>query len=139
MFALLAKLLLAFSVSGSARSGAQAVVDHFGADAETRISDKVRVLVAQSINGDEDDPSADESDGDSDLEAIPPPPAAGKPRLRIDIGDDANANADLPKFSETARNVPAVEVLHRIARTAGWSLTIVGVAKERIDIDVKDA
>jgi uncharacterized membrane protein len=140
MFSLLAKLLLAFSVSGSARSGAQAVIDHFGNDVDARISDEIRVLVAQSVDGEEVDGSADESDADSDLEVIPPP-AAGKPRLRIEIGDEANAdaNADLPKFSETARNVPAVEVLHRIARTAGWSLTIVGVAKERIDIDVKDA
>src|SRR2546421_9763515 len=101
MFALLAKLLLAFSVSGSARSGAQAVIDHFGADADVRISDKVRVLVAQSIAGEEDDSSADESDTDSDLEVVPPP-APGKPRLRIEIGDDADANAELPKFSETA-------------------------------------
>jgi hypothetical protein len=34
--------------------------------------------------------------------------------------------------------VPAVGVLHRIARTAGWSLTLVGVGKERIDVEEKE-
>ena len=34
--------------------------------------------------------------------------------------------------------MPAVEVLHRIARAAGWSLTLVGVGRENIDVDLKD-
>jgi hypothetical protein len=31
--------------------------------------------------------------------------------------------------------VPAVEVLHRIAHAAGWSLTLVGVGRDTIDVD----
>jgi hypothetical protein len=46
---------------------------------------------------------------------------------------------DTPLFSETAKNVPTADVLHRIARTAGWSLTLVDIPKERIDVDLKNA
>ena len=142
MFAQLASLLLAFSVSGTVRAGAHALIDHLADDANVRTSDEVRVAAGQRADDDED-VSDDDGDTDADLEVVPPrpPPPPGKPALRIQIGDEnaGDSNGDLPQFSETARNVPAVEVLHRIARTAGWSLTIVGVAKERIDVHVTDA
>ena len=135
------ELLLAFSVSGTVRSGAHAIVDHFAeGGGSARISEKVRAIVQrheQQAQDDDADADAD-ADADSDLEAVPPPPTPPKiPRIQIKIGDEQAR--DLPPFSETARNVPAVGVLHRIARTAGWSLTLVGVAKERIDVDVKEA
>jgi hypothetical protein len=133
MVALLANLLLAFSVSGTIRAGTHALIDRLADDGNVR----VHVALRQSDSGDEDK-ADDESDSDSDLEVVPPrPPAGNKSLFRIQIDD--NTSGDLPRFTETARNVSAVEVLHRIARTAGWSLTIVGVAKDLIDVDVKDA
>jgi hypothetical protein len=54
----------------------------------------------------------------------------------LNIDGDSGSNT---RFSETAKNVPTVDVLHRIARAADWSLTLVGVDKERIDVDIKDA
>ena len=140
MFALLLNLLLAFSVSGSVRAGAHAIVDHLSDDVNLRISDKVRAMVDQQQQQQDADSadSEDDSDTDSDLEAVPPPPATpGKSgRLQIRMGDDSDA--DLPAFSESGHNVAAVDVLHGIARRAGWSLTIVGVGKDRIDVDLKD-
>ena len=48
-------------------------------------------------------------------------------------------DAPLPRFSETAKGAGTVDLLHRIARTAGWSMTLVGSPRETVDIDVKDA
>ena len=138
MFALLANLLLAVSVSGTVRAGTHALIERLSEDANVHASHAAQAIV-QNDGTDDEDSSDDESD--SDLESVPPPPPAPpaprNPHERIRIGDDTNA--ELPKFTETRRNVPAVEVLHRIARTAGWSLIIVGVNKENIDVDVKDA
>ncbi|TMA26120.1 MAG: hypothetical protein E6J78_14980 [Deltaproteobacteria bacterium] len=50
-----------------------------------------------------------------------------------------DSGAELPRFTEKGKNVATVDVLHRIAQTAGWSMTLVGSPKERIDIDVQDA
>ncbi len=50
-----------------------------------------------------------------------------------------DSGRELPRFTEKAKGVPTVELLHRIAQTAGWSVTIVGSPKEPVDIDVKDA
>ncbi len=139
------ELLLAFSVSGTVRSGAHAIVDHFAeGGGSTRISEKVRAIVQRHEQQAQDDDADADADADSDLEAVPPAPS--KPQgghVQLRFGEAASAilhepEHDLPPFSETARNVPAVGVLHRIARTAGWSLTLVGVGKERIDVDVKE-
>src|SRR5438067_1753053 len=140
-------LLLAFRVSGTVRSGAHAIVDHFAeGGGSARMSEKVRAIVQRSEQQAQDDePDADpDSDADSDLEVVPPAPAkAPGPHVQSRFGDAADAvlhdtDHDLPPYSETARNVPAVGVLHRIARSAGWSLTLVGVEKERIDVDLKE-
>jgi hypothetical protein len=140
MFALLAQFLLAFSVSGAVRSSAYALADRLADLGNAHLADHHLRVTVRAGSGDDQDTGDEESDSDSDtdLEVVPPrPPTPGKPLVRLEIGDDDTS--DLPKFSETADNVPAVDVLHRIARTAGWSLTIVGVAKEHIDVDVKDA
>ena len=132
-------LLLAFSVSGSVRSGAQALVERLAAESsDPVVAQRLRDLVQQrrdrqvqeqDATGETDAEAEAEPDSDSDLEAVPPPPA--RP------GRDGQ-DTQLPPFSETGRNVPAVGVLHRIARTAGWSLTLVGVGKERIDVEEKE-
>jgi hypothetical protein len=141
-------LLVAFSVSGTVRSGAHALLDHFAeGGGGTRISEKVREIVQRheqrmaQVQAQDDVADADaDTDSDSDLEAVPPPPKPQGPHIQLRFGEAADAMLhESEPFSETGRNVPAVGVLHRIARTAGWSLTLVGVAKERIDVDVKDA
>ena len=135
-------LILAFSVCGTLRSGAHALLDHFaegggggGDSAKVRASveRQDRALAQVQLDDEEADPDADT---DTDLEAVPPPPTPPRPpRIKIEPGSEPH---DLPPYSETAHNVPAVGVLHRIARSAGWSLTLVGVGKDRIDVDVKD-
>ena len=118
MFALLASLLLAFSVSGTVRAGTHALIERLSDGANARVHDKVHIIVggtAQRSDDDEDasddqDPSDDDSDADAVLEVVPPraplpPPPPGKPGL-VEIGNDANA--DLPRFSWTAHGVPAV-------------------------------
>ena len=141
-------LVVAFGMSSTVRAGTQALIEHFVEEGGggPRLSERVRAIVQrhqQEASADEPDADPDtdsdtDVDTDSDLEVVPPrPPASVKlPGVHVQIGGDA-ASA-LPPFSETARNVPTVDVLHRIARTAGWSLTLVGVAKERIDVDIKD-
>src|SRR5262249_446553 len=37
------------------------------------------------------------------------------------------------------KDAPAVDVLHRIAQAAGWSLTIAGLGDERVTLDLTDA
>src|SRR5712664_4325604 len=92
---------------------------------------------ASSEAEDEADTEAD-ADEDADSEALPPvppsPPRLRKFQIRVD-----RPGRELPHFTEKAKSVPTAEVLHRIAQTAGWSMTLVGSPKERIDIDVKDA
>jgi hypothetical protein len=72
------------------------------------------------------------------LAPIPPvPPVPPVPPIFSDDAGDSDAD-DLPTFTEHAKGVPAVDVLHRIARTAGWSLTLVGVGRETIDVDLEE-
>src|SRR5919108_175744 len=154
MFALLSSVLLAFSVSGTIRAGTHALLDRLADEggvhepARTRarlallprLSHDIHVAIEQGTSDDDATDDESDSDSDADLEVVPPRPlvsAPNKPLLHLDAQDENTG--DLPRFSETARSVAAVDVLHRIARTAGWSLTIVGVGKDRIDVDVKDA
>ena len=109
MLALFASSLLAFSVSGTVRAGAHALVDHLADDVNVGASHQVRAIVQQQEGADSE--SDDESDVDSDLEVVPPrsPGSAKLPRLNIQIGDDSDG--DLPTFSESGHNVAAVDVL----------------------------
>ena len=148
MTALLAQLLLAFSFAGTVRAGAHALVDVLADDGNARISGKARALLVQRED-ENADPDADDEDADADaeLQVVPPVPAVpavppvppvrpGIPRFSIDLG--GASDRELPPFSEKARKVPTVDVLHRIASTAGWSLTLVGVGKDRIDVDADE-
>src|SRR6266404_3324380 len=109
-----------------------------------RLADRV---VTVSVSGQDDEASREaqdeadaeaDSDEDADYEALPPaspsPPRVRKFQIRVD-----RPGRELPHFTEKAKSVPTAEVLHRIAQTAGWSMTLVGSPKEHIDIDVKDA
>src|SRR5690242_7963678 len=84
---------------------------------------------------DVDDDSATDEDADEVLPPVPPvPPAPPVPGQRVRRG-----NSEAPRFTEKSKNVPTAEVLHRIAQSAGWSMTLVGSPKEKIDVDLKDA
>ena len=151
-------LSIVLSQAGSFQGGF--VGDELIARVMGRIADRValRMAAAQAKSGEasgdaDSDSDSDSSDDDAELEVLPPvppvppiAPVAPAPPRRIHIGGkrgfsmdiDADDNAVLPRFSETGKNVPTAEILHRIAQRAGWSMTLVGAPRDRIDIDVKD-
>lgn len=104
-----------------------------------------RVITLQvTSNQDYEDSAASSDDEDTRLEVIPPippvppdPPFAHRGSGHV-LADEGDAAAELPRFTETARNVPTAEVLHRIAQRAGWSMTLVGAPKDRIDVDERN-
>lgn len=100
----------------------------------------ISLKISRADDGDDTDSSSDDAD-EADLEVTPPtppippvPPVPPMPQLHKLI----RIAGPLPRFSETAKDVPTAELLHRIANRAGWSMTLVGAPKDRIDIDVKD-
>jgi hypothetical protein len=157
------RLLLAISFTGTVKAVAQRVLDRSGGDGSTTVQ-KVRVvrddhaITITQEHGDADDADDDDSE-DSELQVVPPhvrveihrsqnhlPPMAPRapvpPTPPIPPTPPSPPGADddeSPFFSETAKNVPTADVLHRIARTAGWSLTLVAIPKERIDVDLHEA
>jgi uncharacterized membrane protein len=160
-------LLLAAILLSSAAGNAGVAVDRFVGKVASHgtvgkvlagIADKVVML---RVNAPQDDPDPDDDDAevvdDDELEVVPPvPPTAPVPPLPPKppraprfwrVGDkgfnfefhSGDSAADLPRFTEKGRGVATVDLLHRIAQTAGWSMTLVGSPKERVDIDLKDA
>ena len=128
-------------------------LEHFGDRAVGRVMGRIadRVLTVQITSSDDEGSSDAEADVDVDAEAdeadevLPPvPPAPPVPPLpghrvrKFQVQLDRSSR-DLPRFTEKGKNVPTAEVLHRIAQSAGWSMTLVGSPKERIDVDLKDA
>src|SRR6266850_1698344 len=119
--------------------------DHIADRIVSRIAGRLadRALTVR-VSGPDDEASReadDEADSDdsADSEVLPPvPPTPPVPprvrKFRMDY-----SGRDLPHFTEKGKNVPTAEVLHRIAQTGGWSMTLIGSPKERIDVDVKDA
>jgi hypothetical protein len=105
-------------------------------------------------SGSDANPDSDEASPEGDDVVIAPPPPAPVHR---GYGDRASGGAlskwpkrnssgngswddhPLPPFTEKGRGVPAVEVLHRIARSSGWSMTLLGVGQETIDVDFDNA
>jgi uncharacterized membrane protein len=89
-----------------------------------------------------DDSSDDASDDDAD-EAEPPEPspASKLPGLHVN-GKGFNLDiddSDAEHVTLSGKNITTVDALHRIAQAGGWSMTLVGSPKEKIDLDVKDA
>jgi hypothetical protein len=108
------------------------------------IADKVITLKVSTDKDDKDEDDADQADtddaddADEALPAIPPvPPVPPVPARDFQFHFDTSFR-QLPKFSEKGKNVPTLELLHRIAQTAGWSMTLVGSPRDHVDIDVKD-
>ena len=132
--------LLVSSASGNGFFGDHLAGRGLAAKVFGGIADKLITLDIQSDDSDEN--ANDDSDSDATLPEpiiapVPPlppvPPMAGKSSHPFGFTTGPAA-----QYSETGQNVPTVEVLHRIAQTAGWSMTLVGSPRERIDIDVKN-
>src|SRR5438132_3870248 len=121
-------------------------LEHFGSHGAMGkvmggLADRVITL---KVTSDDEGGSDSESEGDegSDLEVLPPvppvPPLPPVPVPPVRLKRPFEQR-ELPHFTERGRNVPTAELLHRIARTAGWTMTLVGSPRERIDVDIKDA
>ncbi len=142
----------------SSSSGNGFFVDHFaGHGVAGRVFGGLagKLIKLDIRDSDSDDESADDADEDATWPAPPaaptaptpptpptPPtlpvaPRAPLPPLPPAFQFDPGGRA-LPKFTEKAKAVPTVELLHRIAQTAGWSMTVVGSPREKVDIDVKE-
>ena len=135
---ILAQLVLALSFGGTVRAAAHGIVDRF----QTRSL----AVLDPSDEGDDQGSSADDEDVDLEITPVPPvppvPPVAPRaplpplpPTPPHSFPDDPG---DFSTFSEKGKAVPTVDVLHRIARAGGWSLTIVGSPKARIDVDLQN-
>src|SRR5438874_2057728 len=130
------------------------------------IADKIVSLKVTTPPDQPDDEDSDEdadTDSNEELDVIPPvpptppsgpiapvppvPPNPPRTSRYWGYGDkgfkfefhNSDSSAELPRFTEKGKGVLTVELLHRLAQTAGWSMTLVGAPKEKIDIDVKDA
>ena len=103
-----------------------------------------------SADPDADPEDSESNDGDTELETLPvspvppvppvPPlaPVPGPGNFSLIVHSDGTAaERELPRFTEHAKHATTVDLLHRIARTAGWSMTLVGSPKEKVDIDVE--
>src|SRR5205085_1889697 len=80
------------------------------------------------------------SDEDEDAPTPPTPPTPPVPPLApvAPVPPTPPGDVKLRRFSVHSKDAPAVDVLHRIAQSAGWSLTVAGVGDERISLDVTD-
>jgi hypothetical protein len=150
---LVAQLLLALSFSGTVKAAAQGMVERFAGNGATRLVEKMHAQARGDPEAEDPDDEADAED-DSELQVVPPnhgfriklkgplqpsPPAPPVAPVPPAPPMPPGMDDELPRFTEKAKNVATADVLHRIARTAGWSLTLVGIPKENIDVDVKDA
>jgi uncharacterized membrane protein len=132
------------------------VLAHGGGGAMGKVFDKLvrmKVIAAGAGKGADsnDDSEFDSDDEDTQLEAVPPvppvppiaptppvppvPPAPGSRDWKYDSGFKNDGDALIT--AKGKRNT--VDMLHRIAQTAGWSMTLVGSPKERIEVDIQDA
>jgi uncharacterized membrane protein len=119
------------------------VLAHGGGGAMGKVFDKLvtmKVIAAGAAkDASNDDSEFDSDDEDTQLEAVPPvppvPPASGWRGWKHDYGLKNDGDARITEKGK--RNT--VDMLHRIAQTAGWSMTLVGSPKDRIEVDIQDA
>lgn len=148
-------LSLIFSLLVSSASGHGFFVDHRGGSggiAARLFGGIVSKVITLDISSDDRDADAESADNDDEVDSDATPPAAPTapmapipplpplppiPPAGIHFNFDSSGRA-LPRFTEKAKAVSTVDLLHRIAQTAGWSMTVVGSPKETVDIDVKE-
>jgi uncharacterized membrane protein len=147
---ILAAILLS-SAAGNPGMILERVVARVVARVDKLVTMKVIAAGAGKGADSDDDSEFDSDDEDTQLEAIPPvppvppiaptppvppvPPAPGSRDWRYDYGFKNDGDAHIT--AKGKRNT--VDMLHRIAQTAGWSMTLVGSPKERIEVDLQDA
>jgi hypothetical protein len=104
---------------------------------ERSVARAIGRIASNLVRVDVDGGSGPDADANSDSDEASPDgeDVVITPRSGNESGDDH----PLPPFTEKGRGVPAVEVLHRIARSAGWSMTLLGVGQETIDVDFENA
>ena len=109
-----------------------------------RVAGNVIVKVTSGEDPDDEDTGSD-SDTDTELEVIPPtpptPPTAPTPPTPPTpptFGIVGGVRTTPVKITLKGRDLPTVEALHSIAQTSGWSMTLVGAPKEKIDIDLRN-
>src|SRR5258708_34511151 len=54
-------------------------------------------------------------------------------------GNESGDDHPLPPFTEKGRGAPAVEALHRIPRSAGWSMRLLGGGQGTVEPDICNA
>src|SRR5207249_8733562 len=120
-------------------------VEHLGDRVVGRVVGRIadRVLTVHVTSPDEEASGEAEAEADSeadsdDLEVLPPVPPGPPVPQRVKRFSPQSAR-ELPHFTEKRRDVPTAQLLHRIAETAGWTMTLVGSPKDRIDVDIQDA
>ena len=149
-------LLLALSIffGGSASGGAlfDRVIGHVAThSALGRAMDKVSLHFAPTVTVSDDDDSNDDSDEEQAEPVAPAAPVApvapvvsGSPRTpNVHISSkgfqfDINTDDELARINISGKNFATLDVLHRIAQAGGWSMTLVGSPKERVDLDLKN-
>ncbi|HEY2030325.1 MAG TPA: polymer-forming cytoskeletal protein [Myxococcales bacterium] len=91
-----------------------------------------------TLTVDTSDDSSDDDADEPDETAAPDAPrlpglhVSGK-NFNLDVDD-----SDAERVTITGKNVTTVDALHRIAEAGGWSMTLVGSPREKIDLDIKD-
>jgi uncharacterized membrane protein len=148
-------LLLAFSLffgSGSSQGAIwNRVVDHVAHGALSRAMDKVSLHFGPTVisTDDSDDDSSDDSDeAEPSKPAVPVPPHAPAPprKSAFQVSSDGKSfqftvdsdDEESPKINLSGKGLVTVDALHRIAEAGGWSMTLVGSPKEKIDLDLKN-
>ncbi|HKB46193.1 MAG TPA: hypothetical protein VKC57_00755, partial [Ktedonobacterales bacterium] len=116
---ILAAILLS-SAAGDPGMILDRVVGRVVARVDKLVTGKVIAAGTAKGNDSNDDSESDSDEEDTELEAV----------FKNDGGD--------ARITEKGKR-NTVDMLHRIAQTAGWSMTLVGSPKERIDVDIQDA
>jgi uncharacterized membrane protein len=150
-------LLLALSIFFGSGSGSGALLDrvisHVAShSAVGRAMDKISLHFAPNpIVIDTDDDNDSDSDEEPAEPATPAAPAApvapvaphgihimsGKNSFHFDV-DDSPSSEETSRVTIAGKNLATLDVLHRIAQAGGWSMTLVGSPKDKVDLDLKD-
>jgi uncharacterized membrane protein len=146
-------ILLALGlVFGNGAHGAlfDRVVGHVAQSAAYRAADKVISLKYSGDDADDDSDSDSDDDTDTATPAVPPvppvPPVPARPGVHIsrngiqlDIDSDNEGDSTPAKpITIEAKGVATLDALHKIAQSGGWSMTLVGSPKEKVDLSIKN-